>query len=392
MLCLILFALAVQQVAVSFIVRNDDDRRSLAGTYTNREDSVTDRYVFSVSKGFMSETTPPLPTTKRIPEMAPICSENMSDFRGREAVDFTYHEWRFLEEKFNDAQPGGHWKPKGCKAKFRVAFIIPFQDRDSHLKIFMSNIVPKLQRQQLEYTIFLVEQAPGQHFNRGMMRNIGFVEASKNDSYDCYVFNDVDTIIENDKNMFKCDAQSVRHLAAMVDIFNYTLLYKQLIGGILSVTYRQFISANGYSNSIYLWGGEDDDLYDRFRKHGYRVSRPSKDVGHITTLLHERKNQTALSKETSKILLKKVKNQDANDGLTTLGDKYTLVLREERKLYTWLYVRVHEDKVLQALKNLPRNKHASGIVHSKHHQSYNHRDFPRMTPPGIRYSTTAVAL
>ncbi|XP_033727700.1 beta-1,4-N-acetylgalactosaminyltransferase bre-4-like [Pecten maximus] len=290
-----------------------------------------------------------------------ICVQKTSNFHGREAVDFKYHQWSYLENAFNDTLRGGHWRPRGCKAQFRIAIIIPYQDRDRHLKLFISNVIPKLQRQMVDYTIFVVEQAPGNHFNRGMMRNIGFVEASRKQKFDCYIFNDVDTIIEDDRNMFICDAHHVRHIGSLVDVFNYTLLYKKLIGGILSVTYEQFVKANGYSNSIYVWGGEDDDLFDRFRKYGYKVSRPPAEVGHITTLIHKRNYDN----QVSEAILKKIRNHDSKDGLNTLDDKYSLVISEERQLFTWLYVRVSEELVLKSLEKFESIEHHKGKEYIK---------------------------
>lgn len=56
-----------------------------------------------------------------------------------------------------------------------------------------------------------------------MMRNVGYKEAKKISNYDCYIFNDVDTVIENDKNLYKCPSTrtKVLHMAPDVDIFEY---------------------------------------------------------------------------------------------------------------------------------------------------------------------------
>jgi len=67
-----------------------------------------------------------------------------------------------------DAQPvahelarvttGGRWKPTGCRARQRVAIIVPYRDREQHLQLFLRHMHPVLQRQMLEYRIFVVEQ------------------------------------------------------------------------------------------------------------------------------------------------------------------------------------------------------------------------------------------
>ena len=54
-------------------------------------------------------------------------------------------------------QSGGHWFPLNCTARYRVAIIIPYRDRDMQLRIFLNFMHPFLQKQQLDYQIFLIE-------------------------------------------------------------------------------------------------------------------------------------------------------------------------------------------------------------------------------------------
>lgn len=50
--------------------------------------------------------------------------------------------------------------------------------------------------------------------------NIGFLEASKLAHYDCIIFHDVDILPEDDRNYYIC-GKNPRHLAVMVEQFNY---------------------------------------------------------------------------------------------------------------------------------------------------------------------------
>jgi N-terminal region of glycosyl transferase group 7 len=53
---------------------------------------------------------------------------------------------------------GGEWRPPGCTAITRLAVIIPCRDRDQHLRILLRHLIPILQRQQVHFRIFVVEQ------------------------------------------------------------------------------------------------------------------------------------------------------------------------------------------------------------------------------------------
>lgn len=44
-------------------------------------------------------------------------------------------------------------------------------------------------------------------FNRAKLLNIGYLEALKDHSWDCFIFHDVDLVPENDRNVYVCDRQ-----------------------------------------------------------------------------------------------------------------------------------------------------------------------------------------
>ena len=53
---------------------------------------------------------------------------------------------------------GGRSSPADCLPRHHVALIIPFRDREQHLRIFLHNMHPFLWRQQLNYGIYVIEQ------------------------------------------------------------------------------------------------------------------------------------------------------------------------------------------------------------------------------------------
>ncbi len=114
----------------------------------------------------------------------------------------------FEEDFLNNLKHGGSFEPKllnkDCHMK-SIAFIIPYKNRFENLYVFLYNMHSYLQRQQLKYTIFLVEQINDSPFNKGLINNAAFNEIilnknpffkSDNDyfDYDCIMYHDVDLL------------------------------------------------------------------------------------------------------------------------------------------------------------------------------------------------------
>ncbi len=56
------------------------------------------------------------------------------------------------------SQSGGHWKPNHCVSLHKVAIIVPYRDRSTHLRLFLNHMHKFLQKQQLDYAIYIVEE------------------------------------------------------------------------------------------------------------------------------------------------------------------------------------------------------------------------------------------
>jgi len=63
-----------------------------------------------------------------------------------------------LELQHAELHIGGSWEPASCIARHRIAVIVPFRDREEHLRALLNLIHPMLQRQLLKYTVFVAEQ------------------------------------------------------------------------------------------------------------------------------------------------------------------------------------------------------------------------------------------
>ena len=158
---------------------------------------------------------------------------------------------------FRDVRTGGHYQPKQCLARHKVAIIVPYRDRVDILKRFLYHTHQILQRQQLNYRIYVCEQAFNKTFNKGIVMNGCFKEILKlQPDTPCFVMHDVDLLLIDDRNMYTCPTYP-RHLSVAVDKFHFYLPYVQLVGGVLGTyapissafveTYRLFIRVNNVS-------------------------------------------------------------------------------------------------------------------------------------------------
>ncbi|XP_055381995.1 beta-1,4-N-acetylgalactosaminyltransferase bre-4 [Condylostylus longicornis] len=261
-----------------------------------------------------------------------LCPMLPPDLNGPYEVDTKYEATEVVEKRFKHIfQPGGFFTPKHCAPRFHVAIIVPFRDRYTHLPIFLKNIHPFLMKQLISYEIFIVEQTNGKPFNRASLMNVGFVEALKFYNWDCFIFHDVDLLPLDDRNLYTCPDQP-RHMSVGVDIFGYKLPYNTIFGGVSSLTTKQFQAVNGFSNSFWGWGGEDDDMSNRLKHAKFHISRYPINIARYTMLNHKKEKANPKRFENLAYGARKFKT----DGLNSL--KYEIYTIKKLPLYTWLFV------------------------------------------------------
>ncbi|XP_023312748.1 beta-1,4-N-acetylgalactosaminyltransferase bre-4-like, partial [Anoplophora glabripennis] len=221
--------------------------------------------------------------------LLPLCPDDVSsNLRGRiPVVKSAVPTVQQLEHSFTWLKPGGHWQPESCRVLKSVAIVIPFRCRGEHLLLFLQHMHPYLKRQQLDYTIFVVEQDGDGPFNRAMLMNIGFKEALNLRDFDCFIFHDIDLLPEDDRNLYTCPEQP-RHMSVAIDIFKYKLPYPAIFGGVSAISKKHFKLLNGFSNSFWGWGGEDDDMSNRIRYHHLFISRYPLTIARYTMLTHKK--------------------------------------------------------------------------------------------------------
>ncbi|KAG8593976.1 hypothetical protein GDO81_001020 [Engystomops pustulosus] len=229
---------------------------------------------------------------------------------------------------------GGHNKPENCIALQKIAIVIPFRNRESHLKIWLHNMHPFLQKQQADYGIYVIEQHGNLPFNRAKLLNIGYKEALKEYDYNCFIFSDVDIIPMDQRNLYRCSTNP-KHMAHALDKFNFRLLYATLFGGVVAFTKEQFLKVNGFSNLFWGWGGEDDDLYKRVITAGMQIERMNNIISKTKAIPHKRDPGNEDNPK-SEPLLEKAARRMYTDGLNSLN--YTFIRVMKHRLYTKVLV------------------------------------------------------
>jgi len=247
-------------------------------------------------------------------------------------------------EKSSGVELGGCFKPESCEALQKVAILIPYKDREENLLTMLSYLHPMLQRQEISYCVFVVEQFDDGRFNKGLLMNSGFLEIQKTfGHFDCFVFHDVDMIPEDDRNIFLCQENPV-HLSPSVSHW----------AGVTMIKPDQFLEANGYSNMFWGWGFENSDMEFRLNEKGLPPIRPvTEESARYSMIVHDHpwrfqgdwNDVGSISGEiTAKDKLRLAKKERASwDGVK--NTKYKLDRIESDELYTKIFVDVSLFKV-----------------------------------------------
>ncbi len=71
-------------------------------------------------------------------------------------------------------------------------FIIPYRNRKKHLDEFIKRVSEILKDKDIDAQFYIIHQMNSKEFNRGAMKNIGFLEVSKKRPDGLFIFHDVD--------------------------------------------------------------------------------------------------------------------------------------------------------------------------------------------------------
>lgn len=224
----------------------------------------------------------------------------------------------------------------------KVLIIVPFRDpnrgkgfRTKQLNQFVNyyhNYGENIQ-------ILIIEQSfDNRGFNRGALMNIGF-DIGKLSEPDVYIFHDVDLMADEKLiPLYHTIPEYPLHIANLwkekYDFYNF-------FGGINSFNKKDYEKINGFPNTLYGWGQEDNIILDRIATNDLPVIKP-KDENKNLIVEMEPKKETKLNikEELSKKLavLNDLENWQ-KDGLNSLN--YKVLSMKKFK-----YDNVHKIKVL----------------------------------------------
>lgn len=134
-------------------------------------------------------------------------------------------------------------------------FIVPYRNREPHKMVF--NLVMKEILKETNYKIIYVHQKDNRPFNRGAIKNIGFLYVKS--EYPLHwkkitlVFHDIDCLAYKE-NQFSFDTTP--------GVINHFFGFKHTLGGIFAIKGADFELTAGFPN-IWTWGLEDNIIWER---------------------------------------------------------------------------------------------------------------------------------
>ena len=174
------------------------------------------------------------------------------------------------------------FQPLNCDAEECMAILIPARNREYHLQQLMFYLPDLLVNQRACFGIYVLDQYNNNTiFNKAKLFNAGIIEAKKDRKWDCFVFHDVDMLSQNETVLYKCDEKKPRHLSVAIDKYNYGFNNIKMVGGVTLMTDWMVEAVNGWSNSFWGWGAEDDNMYYRLQARNLTpLSRPDFNCKH----------------------------------------------------------------------------------------------------------------
>lgn len=150
----------------------------------------------------------------------------------------------------------------------KYVFLIPYRGRPLQLDFFQRHMKYILEDYpEGETQIFFVHQLDERSFNRGGMKNIGFLVVKELYPHDykniTLIFNDLDTLpyVKNFLN-YQTKRGYIKHFYGV----------KHTLGGIFTIKAGDYELINGFPN-LWAWGYEDNMIYNRAIANKIKIDR-----------------------------------------------------------------------------------------------------------------------
>lgn len=157
----------------------------------------------------------------------------------------------------------------------KIAVLIPFREqsgkeRHRELEGLLASLLPYAQQLQqkedITFKVYVIEQSSDGHFNRGALMDVGFHMAEEFFGEGSFTAIAQDCDFVPDDRMIEWYSRSGD---GPIHLANYA--YCPGFGGVTIFRNDQYRAMDGYSHSMWGWGGEDDDAMDRWMAEPNRI-------------------------------------------------------------------------------------------------------------------------
>ena len=161
-------------------------------------------------------------------------------------------------------------------------FIVPYRDRE-YFKLKFIEKMKMIMKDYKDYEIYFSHQCDNRPFNRGAVKNLGFIAMKKKypNHYKniTFIFNDVDT--------FPINKYVIKDYDTKLGVVKHFYGFTHTLGGIFSIKGSDFEKTEGFCN-FWGWGFEDNIMNDRCLSVGLKIDRSNfynifdKNIIHMT--------------------------------------------------------------------------------------------------------------
>jgi hypothetical protein len=153
----------------------------------------------------------------------------------------------------------------------------PKQGRSKELKLAIDHfteILKKHKSKAYEVKVMVCEQVlPKKYFNKGQLLNLGLKwYCDRNASPSYLIFSDMDMLPDDTLFAEYIKFALAGHMAALVPVDeDFRRVYGKewipnICNGVFGISYKDFITVNGFPNSLWLWDGEDEVISYRIKR------------------------------------------------------------------------------------------------------------------------------